>query len=637
MYKFAGFINFEPDQYQEKERLRLLTLMGKQLSCRSSNEQQYFDNGQLSLVFRPLSMGVTQEQQQLIWNEDKTRFCLLDGRIYNHLELRSQLQSQHQFCTNSDAEIVLQLYETFGAEALNYLNGMFALVIWDAQKQELFLARDRLGLKPLYYTQVGSQLLFGSNLKSLLVHPDAPNQPQWLDLTIFNPTSSYVKGIECLPGGHYFTYSATEPTVTPQCYWDIKNYLVTEPVSPFAPIQNSKFKIQNDSPTPQDYIREYGSLLADSIKKRLIGDAPVGAFLSGGLDSGIIVAAASVERQDIHCFSILEQSYSLEVGDAEEARQLCDYLNLPFHPVFFDREKFLAQIDFSLETFEYFIWLFDLPRFELEWLFKHELHRYARTLIPELQVMLLGQGAAEFTGGYSNPFDDPSQSWEDYSDKRTEPEQPLSLDKAQILMSNPQAKTYLDSFWQQHRSKTTGYTPFQEEMFSRISSLQGYNLWHEDRSSFSQGIEVSIPFLDHRLVEYLAAIPPQLHPQLFWDKTILREMARQWLPDDYAYRRKSHRRPPGSLHQLRKKILAAIFPAFREKYLESGECLFSQSTIVTWYEQANTDSEAGKEAMHKLFNGMAMIVFEHLCYTRGRSIALDRYQERSPLSEFHGF
>ena len=623
MYRFAGFIDFEPHQYQEKERLQLLTLMGKQLSCRSSNEQQHFDDGQLSLVFRPLSIGVTQEGQQLIWNEDKTRFCLLDGRIYNNLELRFQFQSQYQFRTNSDAEVVLHLYEKFGSEALNYLNGMFAIVIWDAQGQELFLARDRLGIKPLYYTQVGSQLLFGSNLKSLLVHPDASNQPQWLDLTIFNPTSSYVKGINRLPGGNYFTYSARQKNAMPQSYWDIRNYLVTEP--------------REGDRAPEDYIWEYGTLFTDSVKKRLINDIPVGAFLSGGLDSSIVVAAASIERKDIHCFSILEQSYSLEVGDAQKARQLCDYLNLPFHPVFFDREKFLAQIDFSLETFEYFIWLFDIPRFELEWLFKHELHRYGRTLIPDLQVMLLGQGADEFTGGYSNPFDDPSQSWEDYSEKRAEPEQPLSSDQSQILIANAQAKAYLSSFWQGHKSKATGCTPFQGEMLSRIASLQGYNLWHEDRSSSSQGIEVSIPFLDHRLVEYLASIPPQLHAQLFWDKTILREMARQWLPDDYAYRRKSHRRPPNSLHQLRKKILAAIFPAFREKYLETGESLFSQSKILTWFEQANADSDAGRETMQKLFNAMAMIVFEHLCHTRGEEIALDRYQGRSPLKEFHGF
>ena len=148
---------------------------------------------------------------------------------------------------------------------------------------------------------------------------------------------------------------------------------------------------------------------------------------------------------------------------------------------------------------------------------------------------------------------------------------------------------------------------------------------------------MSVPFLDHRLVEYLAGIPPQFHAQLFWDKTILREMTRQWLPDDYAYRRKSHRRPPNSLHQLRKKILAAIFPAFREKYLETGESLFSQSKILTWFEQANADSDAGRETMQKLFNAMAMIVFEHLCHTRGEEIALDRYQGRSPLGEFHGF
>ena len=229
MYKFAGFINFESHLYQEKERLQLLTLMGKQLCCRISDARQYFDDDRLSLVCKPLSTTKSQEEQQPIWNEDRTRFCLLDGKIYNHLNLCSQLHAQHQFSTNSEAEIVLHLYEKFGSQALNYLNGMFAIVIWDARREELFLARDRLGIKPLYYSQVGSQLIFGSNLKSLLVHPDAPNQPQWLDLTVFNPTSSYVKGIERLPGGHYFTYSAASPRVKPQCYWDLRNYLVAEP------------------------------------------------------------------------------------------------------------------------------------------------------------------------------------------------------------------------------------------------------------------------------------------------------------------------------------------------------------------------------------------------------------------------
>ena len=623
MYKFAGFIDFAAHRRQKKERLQLLTLMDKQLSCWRSDEQQYFDDARLSLAYRHLSTASPQEELQPIWNEDKTRFCCLDGRLYNRLELRSQLQLQHQLRIHSEAEIVLQLYEKFGAETLKYLNGMFAIIIWDAHRQELFLARDRLGIKPLYYTQVGSQLIFSTNLKSLLVHPDAPNQPQWLDLTVFNPTSSYVKGVNRLPGGYYFTYAATEQTVSPRCYWDLRNYLVT--------------KSSEGDRAPEEYIREYRALFTDSIQKRLTNNDRMGAFLSGGLDSSVVVAVASVERKDIHCFSILEQSYSLEVGDAEKARQLCKSLNLPFHPVWFDRDKFLAQIDFSLATFEYFIGLFDSPRFELEWLFKHELHRYARTLFPDIQVMLLGQGADEFTGGYSNPFDDPSQSWEDYSDKRAEPEQPLSSNETQILMSNPQAKNYLSSFWRRHHSKAAGCTPFQGDMLGRIASLQGYNLWHEDRSSASQGIEVSIPFLDHRLVEYLAAIPPQLHAQLFWDKTILREMAREWLPDNYAYRRKSHRRPPNSLHQLRKKILAAIFPAFREKYLENGDSLFSHSKILNWVKQANADSDAGRETMHKLFNAMAMIVFQHICHTRCQEIAFEKYQARSPLEEFYNF
>jgi len=333
MCGFAGFIdlkNYHP--HKRPERLQILSQMGEQLSRRGPDDEQWVDSTFLSFIFRRLSIVDLAGGQQPIWNEDQTMFVAVNGEIYNHLELHSKLREKHHFRTNSDAEIVLHLYEELGPNALQLLNGMFAIALWDVRRQQLFLARDRLGIKPLYYTQVGSLLIFGSTLTSLLVHPDAPRHPQFQDLTNLSVTTSYVRRINRLAGGHYLLYDANTTNLTPQCYWNLENYLVTEP--------------NLDSRQPQDYIREYRELFVDSVKKRLMSDVPLGVFLSGGLDSGAIAAVANQFHPQLHCFSILAD-YTRENGDIQEAHQFCQKRNLPFHPVCFESKKLLDQIHFT--------------------------------------------------------------------------------------------------------------------------------------------------------------------------------------------------------------------------------------------------------------------------------------------------
>lgn len=519
MCGFAGFVS-GTTKYQNSQRKSILTSMGEQLSLRGPDDEQLFDSERLSLIFRRLSIIDVIGGKQPIWNQERTMFVAVNGEIYNYKEARSQLESKYRFQTHSDAEVVLHLYAERGIEALQSLNGMFALAIWDATKQELFLARDRLGIKPLYYCQTGSQLIFGSTLMSLLVHPDVANIPQWQDKTNLSASTSYVQRIKRLPGAHYLTYNALGE-LEENCYWELSNYFVMSG--------------SHDERPPQDYITEYRELFADSVKKQLMSDVPVGAFLSGGLDSSAIVAAASQSKKDLHCFTIISD-FTIEVGDAKAASQLCEYLNLPFHPVWFDPEKIVEIIDFSLEKFEYFIWLIDAPVFHIEFVLKHELHRYAKTLIPELKVMLLGQGSDEFAGGYSTPEDRQQSSWNSFSSNLTQKEQNSS--KIKQPTSRQDGSYMFDLLGSESISLPSECTTFQREMLRRIVKLQQYNLWHEDRSSSGQGIEARVPFLDHRLVEYLAAIPPSMQQTLFWDKKIIREMAK-WLPNNLAYRKKS--------------------------------------------------------------------------------------------------
>ena len=604
MCGFAGFIDFHNLQPSQKiERSQTLAKMGQQLSRRGPDDEQLFDVSPLSLVFRRLSIIDINHGQQPIMNEDGTILVVVNGEIYNHLELRTQLRQNHNFRTQSDAEVVLHLYEEQGVEALSQLNGMFAITLWDMQKQRLLLARDRLGIKPLYYAQVGSELIFSSTLMSLLVHPNAPRQPQYQDLTNISCTTSFVSNVHRLAGGHYLLFDAETHTATPQNYWNLENYFGVESATP--------------SRTDNHYIREYGELFLDSVKKRLMSDVPVGAFLSGGLDSGAIVAAASQFGQEINCFSIMAD-YTIENGDIAAAQQCAKDLQLPFHPVFFDSAQLLSEINFSLETFEYFIWLIDSPKFILEWVFKHELHRYAKTLNPNLKVILLGQGADEFAGGYSTPEDFPNSNWQEF-------EQKLSLQEQQAKESS---KGFGNGY-------PESYTLFQKETLQRIHILQNYNLWHEDRSSMSQSIEARVPFLDHRLVEYLASIPTQHHEALFWNKRIIREMARQWLPDWFIDRKKSHAGQPKMHNKMKYQILQRIFPEFREKYLDTPNSLFPQARIVSLYEQADYTNPAGLEVVDKLIGVMAMSVFQLLCQNDSPPVTIDYLYGQSSLRLKH--
>ncbi|MGK7877172.1 MAG: asparagine synthase (glutamine-hydrolyzing) [Xenococcaceae cyanobacterium] len=618
MCGFAGFIDFQHSQYQRPERLHLLTAMGKQLSRRGPDDEQIFDDGLLSFVFRRLSIVDVAGGRQPIWNEDGTIFVAVNGEIYNHQELRSELRQQHQFRTRSDTEIVLHLFEERGPEALHSLNGMFAIAIWDTQNKRLFLARDRLGIKPLYYCQVGSQLLFGSELKALLVHPDCPNKPRWHDLVTFTPRSTYVKGVNSLPGGHYLTFDAAQGIST-RCYWSIDKYFVTD--------------LPEDRRKPEDYISDYGELFADSVKKRLMSDVPVGAFLSGGIDSSVIVAAASESIKDLHCFHVLEKS-TFSTGDTEQARDLAQFLQLPFHPVFFNSDKLIEQLDFSLSNFEYFIWILDSPRFDLEFFFKHELHRYAKTIIPDLKVILIGQGSDEFAGGYSNPFDASVDNWNTFVSCF---DKDIAFELLSIRMHLPEYFPRLSSSSNPSEDKSINLSSYHKFILLYIVALQEFNLWHEDRTASSQGVESRVPFLDHRLVEFLASIPPKYHRELFWDKKIIRQMAIRWLPERFLSRPKVSffiSKDLSPIYKLMREFLLKIFPEFREKYLESSDTIFSKSRLIELFNQA-AYHDNNVEAMQKLLNCMAMAVFENLCRTLRQERTLGYLNLPSPLNEVH--
>jgi asparagine synthase (glutamine-hydrolysing) len=611
MCGFAGFVSAAPDPDHYEQRADMLRRMGRQLALRGPDDEQLIVDDHISLLFRRLSIVDCAGGRQPIANEDRTLFLAINGEIYNHDELHRELRGDHRFVSRSDSEIVLHLYEERGPAALQALIGMFAIAIWDAARRQLFLARDRLGIKPLYYSRRARDLMFGSEVKALLAHPDCSRQFNWSDwVPEPDRLPTFVRGIDALPAGHYLTWNA-RGEFTSHCYWNLDDALTTP----------------DRGLTAEHYIERFADLFEDSVSLRLMADVPVGAFLSGGLDSSAMVAAAAAKGQALPCFSILEKTTVL-CGDARAAADVAARIDAPLYSVVFDHATLADQLRLGLEHFEYFVWLMDYPLFTLEFLFKHELHRFVKTAMPAIKVILIGQGADEFAGGYSNGLNKTHAGWDDYLTTTVAPTWRASR---RALLGIPESFAAVlapDAY-----GTYPNESPFSGEMKLRLRTLQSFNLWHEDRTSAGQGIEARVPYLDHRLVELLASVPPRLHPELFWDKEIIRRAARRWLPEALVRRPKVpfvYAPNRASTVDFIYRWLATTFPKFREKY-DGPDRLFDGSVLAALLRVAAKQPERRENAVRQLTQCMAISVFERMC-REGPPEVLDRWRPPSPLA-----
>jgi asparagine synthase (glutamine-hydrolysing) len=326
-------------------------------------------------------------------------------------------------------------------------------------------------------------------------------------LTRANPT--FVRGIEALPGGHVLTV-AEGCTREPRAYWNIRDHF---------PAAGTGRRGESA------WIDAYGELLHDSVHRQLMSDVPLGLFLSGGIDSTLLAALAADAGRELHCFTVVEES-TLDAGDVEQSVQAARKLGFHHHPVRYDTAVLLDQLEFGLGSFEFLVWAVERPAFNVEWLLKHELHRYARTRLPNLKVILLGQGADEFAGGYSQSMGRENQNWPGYERRLRE----LHLDARRIDAGVPSWMVPALDDRYPPAAEDGAPSEFHRHMVLRTAILQRYNLWHEDRTSSAQGIEARVPFLDHRLVELLVGVPAEHHAALFFDKRIVREQLARSAP-----------------------------------------------------------------------------------------------------------
>jgi len=541
------------------------------LHHRGPDESGLYLDDWIGLGHTRLSIIDPLSGSQPIHNENKTLWIIYNGEIFNYPELRRDLVLKgHRFYTSSDTEVIVHLYEQQGHSCLDYLNGQFAFAIWDTEKKELFLARDRVGIRPLHYTIHENRFIFSSEIKSIFTVEGLPRRidPVAMDqLFTFWTTlgeRTVFKGIKELPPGHYLKASCGKIEV--KKYWDIR----------FHPPEE-----QSDRPLEElcERIRE---LITDSIRIRLRADVPVGCYLSGGLDSSVIGA---VVREDfnnhLRTFGISFEEAAFD--ESEYQKRMVSHLKTAHTDIQATNEKIgLSFMDVVWHCEKPLLRTAPVPLFLL-----------SETVYQSgFKVVLTGEGADEVFGGY-NIFREAKvrRFWARDPDSKI---RPLLLCRLYpyIFDGNPRMKHFIQSFFGKGLDKVeeplfshlirwenTGRikTFFSEELKAEIGDYCGYDELKErlpesfdgwdylsraqylemtiflsnyllssqgDRVAMAHSVETRLPYLDYRLMEFMGRVPSKWKIKVLNEKYILKKAFEGILPERIINRPKHPYRAP---------------------------------------------------------------------------------------------
>ncbi len=328
MCGIAGILEFGRDARASAAALRE---MCRVISHRGPDDDGFYTDGSVGIGMRRLSIVDVAGGHQPISNEDGTLWIVFNGEIYNHLALREQLITRgHRYSTHSDTETVIHLYEEYGSDCVQHLRGMFAFAIWNRNTKTLFIARDRLGIKPLYYKLTPERLLFGSEIKAVLAHggirPDFNRAalPEYLAFGYLSGEESFYAGIRKLLPGHTMT-------IGPEGKAEIRQYWDLDASNP------------HESRDQSYYVQSYRELLEGAVNSHLMSDVPLGVFLSGGVDSSAVAALMTkIRREPIETFSVgyTEQTYS----ELPFARTVSDHIRSRHHEVLVSEDDFFGAL-----------------------------------------------------------------------------------------------------------------------------------------------------------------------------------------------------------------------------------------------------------------------------------------------------
>jgi asparagine synthase (glutamine-hydrolysing) len=569
MCGITGFVNLSgvrPDA-------AIARAMIDRIPHRGPDETGLHLDGPCALGHVRLSIVDLAAGQQPMCTEDGRYWIVFNGEIFNHVELREKLtEAGHRFRTRCDTEVILHLYQEKGADCVHEMNGQWGFAIWDTREQSLFMSRDRMGIRPLFYMKTAENFIFGSEVKSIFSHPDAPRRinPKGLNdlLTIWSTVApnTLFEGVMELPPGHCLRLSGRELRVSR--FWQLD---YPEP----------------DSEKSEDqYATELLDLLVDSTRLRFqSADVPVGAYLSGGLDSTLIT---SVVRRftdaKLRTFSVTFED--AEFDESSFQRQAIDYLQVEHQQVRCTKQDIA-------DNFPDVIWHAEQPTVRTAPAPMFLLARLVRQ--HGYKVVLTGEGADEMFGGY-DIFKEAKvrRFWAQRPDSKL---RPLLLRKLYpyIPALQKQSDDYLRAFFyarpEDLRSRFFSHLPRWEltrklEIFYSASLKQAlvghdtysqierelpdaYPRWHPfcqaqflesryllpgyllssqgDRMAMAHGVEGRFPFLDYRVVQFASRIPPRLKMKVLDEKYLLKKAAGDLIPPFLRKRPKQPYRAPEAL------------------------------------------------------------------------------------------
>ena len=527
----------------------VLTRMTRALVHRGPDDEGYLIDGPAGLGFRRLSIIDLAGGHQPLGNEDGTVWVIFNGEIYNYRDLTETLEGKgHVFKTRADTECIVHAYEEWGPSCLDRFRGMFAFAVWDQRRQQLFLARDRLGKKPLYYAQVGDTLLFGSEIKALLPFPgldrsiDLEALSDFLSLLYIPSPKSIFRQVRKLPPGHFLL--AGREGVRVQRYWEVS----------FAP--------GNDQGRPVEQLAE---ILQQSVAARLRSDVPLGAFLSGGLDSSAVVGMMAG--------ALKSPVITSSIGFPDDAFNELEYAGQVARHFRTEHHEHVVTPD-AMEILDTLIWHYDEPFGDSSAVPTYYVSKLART---HVTVALSGDGGDENFAGYRRYYFDVREnkvrnaipgplrrplfgllgalySKADYLPQIFRGKAFLSNvartpwgayfhsvsginqeDKARLL--NPDVRAALGSYDSAGLFEDLYRAADGPDSLSRIQYIDFKTylpddiLAKVDRASMAVSLEVRCPLLDHHLVEYVAGLPSALKMRGSRTKLIFKEAIRGLLPE----------------------------------------------------------------------------------------------------------
>jgi asparagine synthase (glutamine-hydrolysing) len=571
----------------------LIHAMTRLMAERGPDEESTWIGPHIGLGHRRLTVIDLAAGAQPVFNEDKSILVVFNGEIYNYRQLRSELEKQgHVFRTQTDTEVIVHAYEQYGESCVDHFRGMFAFALYDTVRNGIFLARDRLGVKPLYYAEANGKLHFASEVKPLLLALNRPVRAPLAAVDFFMSTGyvagelTMFEGVHQLPPGHFMRWTRGAPEI--RRYWDL-------PDQPVLDISDA------------DAEEQLAALLRESVELCMVSDVPVGAFLSGGVDSSVVTAnMEALSPGKVKTFALGFED-SLEHSELPHARRVAAHLGT-------DHVEHILRSEDFFQDLESFVLRTEEPIVDPSGIAMYHLAVRARQ---DVTVILSGEGGDEILSGYpiyrTMSGLDRSHSLRSATGTAYMARKLGSMVKSEKLakyldwlgsdlgsaykgMSNDVTDSVRDRFFNDDVSAEVGNAVSQRyrALFDTLehgdalkrmayvdfkSWLPDNQLIKTDKVTMAASVELRVPLLDHKLVEFCMRLPESFRLRGTTGKYLLKKTAERWIPKDIVHRRKQGFPTPIAhwfRHDLFDRVAALLLDQraaergfFRKGYVES--------------------------------------------------------------------